>query len=287
MTQRAISIFLLIILVGCGKITAQPVHPTVTPAPTLIATDKSTTPPSFTSTLPTRTPQPSSTLLPTPKPYLIKISQGAGDGVDEIDICKSVYAPFPRFTLYEDGQLIFYDKGKLLETLLTGEEIADLLGNIEETGYFEIGDSFEEHYDLPKGIQYGESGRGVSVSVKGKDAYVHPELTQYLIQPIKDTVSIIQAYQPTENGKPYLPQKIELWTATIDTGYFPTPEPSSIITDWSTELPALNLYYIKLSESETETLINSKYFSSVPELGLFKQDGVTYWVLACPPWYGY
>ena len=34
-------------------------------------------------------------------------------------------------------------------------------------------------------------------------------------------------------------------------------------------------------------LINSKYFSGVPELGLFKQDGVTYWVLACPPWYGY
>jgi len=199
-------------------------------------------------------------------------------------ICKSVYAPFPRFVLYEDGQLIFYDKGKLLETFLTGAEISDLLGEIEATGYFEIGDSFEEQYDLPKDIQYGEGGWGEGISVKGKSASIHPELTQYLLKPIKDTVNIIETYQPKGNIKPYLPKKIELWTATIDTGYFPAPDPSAKITDWSTELPPLNLYYIKLSEGETETLINSNYFSSVPELGVFRQNDITYWVLACPPW---
>jgi len=214
--RRVISLFLLIFLVGCGQIATQPVQLTITYAPALVATKKPTISPSFTPAPPTRTPKPSATPLPTPKPYLIKLFQGAGDGVDEMYICLHIYAPFPRFILYEDGQLIFYDKGRLLEVFLTGAEISNLLGKIEETGYFKIGDSFEEQYDLPAGIQYGEGGWGVSVSVKGKDAYIHPELNQYLIQPIKDTVSIIQAYQTKGNVKPYLPEKIELWTATID-----------------------------------------------------------------------
>lgn len=288
MMQRAISIFLLIILVGCGKITVQPGQPTITPAPTLIATNKSTTPPSSTPALPTRTPEPSSNSLLTPKPYLIKLVQGAGDGVDEIYTCRAVYAPFPRFILFEDGQLIFYGEGGLLwETFLTSSEINNLLGKIDETGYSKIGDTFDEHYDLPKDIQYGEGGWWLSVSVKGKDASIHPQLTEYLVKPIKDTVSIIQTYQPTGDVKTYLPEKIELWTATIDTGYFSTPEPSAKILNWSTDLPSLNLYYIQLNESETETLVNLNYFSGVPELRLFMQDGITYWVLACPPWYGY
>ena len=280
MSKYVAGLFLLILLVGCGHIPIQSTESTITLTPAIVATVM----PSLTPVLPTRTPKPSPTPLPTPKPYLIDLYQGAGDGVDEIYICKAVYTPFPRFILYEDGQLIFYDKGKLLETFLTGAEISDLLGKIEATGYFEIGDSFEEQYDLPKDIQYGEGGWGVGISVKGKGASIHPELTQYLLKPIKDTVSIIETYRPKGNVKPYIPKKIELWTAPIDTGYFPTPEPSAKITDWSTGLPPLNLYYIKLSESETETLINSNYFSSVPELGLFRQDDITYWVLACPPW---
>ena len=200
--------------------------------------------------------------------------------------CIHVYAPFPKFVLYEDGQLIYYDGSKLLEVFLTSEEVSNLMGRIEQTGYFKIGDSFEEHYDMPKGIQYGEGGWGVSVSVKGKDAYIHPELTQYLIDPIKDAVSIIQSYQPTGNIKPYFSKNIELWTVTIDSGYFPTPEPDVKVTDWLEEMPPLNKFYIQLNESETETLVNSNYFSGVPGFKLFRQDGITYWVLACPPWYG-
>ena len=281
-----ISLCLLFFLVGCGQITTQLVQPTITLVSTPVTTNKPTILPSFTSELPNHTPEPSLTPLPTPKPRLIELLQGAGDGVDEIYICAYVYTPFPRFVLYEDGQLIFYNEGKLLEAFLIDAEVKDLLGKIEETGYFEIGDSFEEQYNLPKDIQYGAGGWDIEISVRGKRASVHSELTQYLKQPVKDTVSIIQAYQPTGEIKAYLPEKIELWTSTIDQGYFPTPEPSADITDWSTELPPLNLYWIKLSESETDTLLNSNYFTGVPEYRLFRQDFITYWVLACPPWYG-
>ena len=87
MMQRIISLFLFVFLVGCGQTTTQPVQSPITPAPSLIATNKSTISPSFTPALPTRTPKPSPTPLPTPKPYLIKLVEGAGDGVDEMYTC--------------------------------------------------------------------------------------------------------------------------------------------------------------------------------------------------------
>jgi len=289
MNQAIIAFLLTIFVVGCGQDHNQQEQMIFTPVSTFVATGRPTPTivPTLTLSRPTQTPEPSLTPYPTPKPYLIKLFQHAGDGVDEIHICRAVYSPFPRFVLYEDGQLIYYHEGKLLESFLTDGEITNLLGKIEATGYFEIGDSFEDYYVLPSGIQYGEGGWGVGVSVKGKDVGVHPELTQYLVQPIKDTVSIIQTYQPTGNINSYFPEKIELWASTIDQGYFSTPEPSAKVADWLTELPPLNLYWIKLNESETEILKTSNYFSGVPEVELFRQDGITYWVLACPPWYGY
>lgn len=285
-------IILSIVLNACGTgqnhTVASPTSRDFEDTPTLVpATPTLTVTPTSTPARPVQTSELSPTPYPTPKPYLIKLVQGGGDGVDEIYICMAVYAPFPRFVLYEDGQLIFYGEHELVEAFLTDSEIDSLIEKIEATGYFNVGDSFEEHYNLPKDIQYGEGGWGVSVSVKGKDAYIHPQLTQYLVKPIQDAVRIIETYRPPKSARPYIPKDIELWTAPIDTGYFPTPEPPVEIEDWSTKLPPLNLYYIKLNESETESLINSGYFSGVPELRLFKQDGIVYWVLACPPWYGF
>lgn len=203
MSKYIFGLFLLLYLVSCSQIPIQSTESTITPVPTIAATIM----PSPSPVLPTRTAKPLPTPPPTPKPYLIDLYQGAGDGVDEIYICKAVYSPFPRFILYEDGQLIFYDEGKLWEVFLTSLEISDLLGKIEASGFFEIGNSFEEQYNLPNDIQYGSGGWGLGISVNGKSASVHPELTQYLKQPIKDTISIIQTYQPTGNVKPYFPDK--------------------------------------------------------------------------------
>lgn len=228
----------------------------------------------------------SPTPYPTPKPYLIKLVQGGGDGVDEIYHCMAVYAPYPRFALYEDGQLLFYEDGKFWEAFLTRAEIDRLLEQIKETGYFQLGDSLEDHYDLPEGTQYGEGGWGISISVQGKGVYIHPQLEQYLVKPIREVTSILQNYRPREAARPYLPRKMELWAVPMDSGYFSTPEAPVEAPDWPETLPELKKFYIGLSEKETEFLLDADYFSGVPELRLFHQDGITYWVAACLPWIG-
>jgi hypothetical protein len=286
MKKQALFLCWLFLLVSCSQVATQqtstPVMPTLTREITNIASPT----PSKTPEAPTKTPQPSETPYPTPKPYLIKLMDGAGDGVENTYICSLAYAPYPKFILYEDGLLIFYEDGAFNETHLTSDEIKLLLERIEKTGYFEVGNSLKDHYNLPENIEYIGGGDWlISISVKGKRADIIPSLSQYLRKPISDTETIVRTYKPTGNVKTYIPVKVDLYAtaidmATLEAEKYPTPDPVNI-KEWPTQLPRLDSYALRLSEIETNTFFENSYFTAVPSLQFFKQDGVTYSILAC------
>jgi hypothetical protein len=284
MRHKIVLLYLIIFLTSCVQVSTQQVSPSAIPTRKAKSTSTPTITLSSTPKPPTVTSQPTSTPHPTPRPVLIKLSQGHGDGIDWFHICLYIYDPYPQFILYEDGQLVYLDDGSFYETKLTDAEMNDLLGKIEATGYLKLGDSIEEHYAFPKDYVMPDnvwgSGWGQAVSVRGKGVSINPDFSKYLLKPIKDTINIIERYQPTGEIKEYTSETLTLY----EDGSFPTPSPIETALAWPTEFPRLGFDTpAELSKSETAKLLKSNLFTSLPGYALFRQDGIDYYVSACPP----
>ena len=107
------------------------------------------------------------------------------------------------------------------------------------------------------------------------------------MKPVKDAVNIVESYQPNQEIKTYVPKKVYLIIFEASTSiYLPTPVPSEKIEEWPTGLFKLNASYGRnLSKNEMDALSQLGLYTSFPELRLFKQDGVAYYVLGCLPSY--
>jgi hypothetical protein len=266
---------------------------TKTPAPAFTPTSTPTFIPS-----PTFTTTPTQTLIPTStrKPYLIKYGTGANDGSDEVRVC-ILGTNFPQFILYDDGQLILWQMGRLVETKLTEIEIKDLLTRIDQTGYFQVDTSqsgspgrdgtyiFPEGFELSGGWFWTQS-----IEIKGKEVTVEERYYQYIVKPITEAISIVSKYIPKEETKPYIP--VELRLIIFDFNYdnvrqdfsMYLTQPTNTFSEWPSQLPVLHIGIgeTTLDVHDIATLVNMRIFTEFPSAKLFDQDSNEYFVAACP-----
>jgi hypothetical protein len=250
------------------------------PAPTSAPT------PSDTETLsqtPTRTPQ----------PILISYQRygGDGEGGGEFYSCIRWLAPYHRFVLYEDGQLVLYRSGIAQETHLSDPEITNLLQEISNTGFFEIQESedapdFVDIYDLPDNFQFGDGGPGSSIMVQDTFIHVRDELWDHLKPPVKNTISIITEYTPQGNLDPYIPNTLEMMVLSIENAEsygldLPIPR------EWPAELFPLDYMYQYFDENISDDILNTNIFDSFPDESVFTYDGKEYLVVTCPNRFDY
>lgn len=243
----------------------------VTPIPTRPATQ-------------TFTPEPTLTPTPlSPNSILISYTIIAGDGVDEITACMYGYNT-PRFVLYRNGQLVVFDKTRYLETIISQDEIDVLLKRIEDTGFFSVEGTGDQYLpNAPTPVYIG--GWGSYITVENKTLEILSAQSDYMIETIKKTLDIIEAYRPMDM-KPYIPDpdKASIWSILVhDTSfgdYKPTPVPPEM--KWSADLIRLDELVGKPHFiSGNAYMFLMREVKSIPALRMVEQNGQHYLVMVC------
>jgi hypothetical protein len=267
--------------------------PTATPTSTKtktstpIPTGTNTATATYTSTFtPTSTPYLSPT--PTPKPILIELQRHAGCGADEIYLCLTGFG-YPQFKLYEDGQLIHKSGGYLVETYLTEAEIQELFADIEATGFFDIefkiGLPWENGvYDMPEELEYGEGGWGTSLQINDVSIGTIPSLSEYLVQPVSDTISVIGEFEPSGESKPFIPERLFMYMFDVNDDIPELAHYSRPVSgEWPVDIfPIQEKTLISFEQDQIARLVELGLFSSFPDLKVFTSNGKEYFVVACP-----
>jgi len=210
---------------------------------------------------------------------------GDGEASSELNTCINWLGPHERFLLYDDGQLLLYKSGSILEAHLTQIEIQDLLSSIERTGFHEIEETLEapdgyDIYDLPDDYQYGDGGWGRSITIKGRSIHIRDSLWEYIIPSVEDTLILIETYEPPGGAVPYAPIEIEVFVLPKDS-VFLSEKAFESAQEWPPDLPPIDQVWF-LDEVETEILLNTGMFKSFPGMRAFKYAGTEYVVVACP-----
>ena len=210
---------------------------------------------------------------------------GDGEASSELNTCMNWLGPNERFVLYDDGQLLQYKSGRILEARLTPFEIQDLLSRVERTGFHEIEETSEapdgyDIYNLPDDYQYGDGGWGRSIEISGRRIDIRDSLWEYIIPSIEDTLKLIETYEPHGGTSPYVPREIEVFALPKDSGYLPE-ESFESATEWPSELPPLGQVWF-LDEADTAALLDTGMYISLPDIRAFIYEGTEYAVVACP-----
>ncbi len=261
-------------------------------SPTLPPTEgKPPVQPSEIPTMPSSTSVVETATVP-PKARLISYVYYGGDGEasSELYTCENWLGPHERFILYDDGQLILYRSGSILETRLTQIEIQDLLSDLRSTGFHEIQESIGapdgyDIYDLPDDYQYGDGGWGRGITIKGRSIVIRDPLWDFIIPTVVDTLAIIEGYEPARGLVPYIPSNLELYAIPRDSGFYSSyfsEESFLLAQEWPSELPPLDQVFPYLDDNETAQVLNSDLFSSFPDVRPFIYDGTEYVVVTCP-----
>jgi hypothetical protein len=227
----------------------------------------------------------SSTDLPQEPLVSYVVYGGDGEASSELNTCINWLSPYERFLLHDDGQLLQYKTGSILEARLSPVEIRDLLTRLERTGFHDIEETSEspdryDIYNLPDDFQYGDGGWGRSITIQGQRIHIRDSLWEYIIPSIEDTLAIIESYEPPGGAAPYVPKKIEVFVLRKDSGLLPD---SSFISasEWPSELPPIDRVWF-LDEAETALLLNTGLYTSFPDIRAFIYEGTEYVVVACP-----
>jgi hypothetical protein len=210
---------------------------------------------------------------------------GDGEASSELNTCVNWLAPHERFALYDDGQLIQYKSGSIIEAQLTPSEIQDLISRLERTGFREIEETSKapdgyDIYNLPDDYQYGDGGWGRSIAIRGRRIHIRDSLWDYIIPSIEDTLKLIETYEPPGGAAPYLPSEIEVFVLPKDSGYLPE-ELFESATEWPSELPPIDQVWF-LDEADTATLLSTSLYTSFPDIRAFRYEGTEYVVVSCP-----
>lgn len=219
---------------------------------------------------------------------------GWGDGVDELEACLFGYGQYSHI-LYADGQMVIRSAEGYREAQLSEEEVNDLLGRIENTGFFQVqGDGSERERDPiyavppdylpPDGLPYEE------ITVLQRHVVIDEALFEYLIPEIRNAWHILTDYTPASTV-PYIPRAFELWIYEIDVDetsaedHMPTPVPPTM--EWPTNLPALrglvageDIAGVTFSDGLVPAL--TQLFPTLPSSRVVTQEGSEYLVGACP-----
>jgi len=212
---------------------------------------------------------------------LISYSINAGDGVDEIKTCIYGYND-PQFVLYRNGRLIIFDNFRYMDTVISQDEVDRLLKKIEATGFSSIEESGDQ-YILNAPTPAYTGGWGSYIKVKDKTIGIDGAQSDYLVEPVKKALEIIQTYKPM-NLKPYAPDSANVWAFMIqDTSfdnYSPTPIPP--VLEWRADSIRLDtLTGEPHIVSDNRLLFLMKEVNSIPALRMVEQDGRYYLVMIC------
>ena len=207
--------------------------------------------------------------------------------MDEMSACLGAYDTY-RFVLYGNGQLIRFDKGQFMETSISQAQIDDLLTEIESTGFSALvgdGDQYIENAPPPN---FADTWGG-SITIQEKTITVTPGQSDYLVEPVKRTLEIIENYKPG-SLQPYSPESVSLWVFledSIDLGTAnPTPEPP--ILKWSADEINLDNLLTNLSTSKPQLISGdslsflSGQLRHTPVVRRVEQNGQNYLIVVCP-----
>lgn len=231
--------------------------------------------------------EPTSTTSQVSNDVLISFIRDASDGMDEKSACLAAHDIY-RFVLYGDGHLITFDGVQYLETKISQAEIGELLSEIEATGFSSLsgnGDQYTQNSPPPSFIDPW----GGSITVNDKTITVTPGQSDYLVEPVIQTLNIIENYKP-ENLKPYAPESATLWVyrdEDIVLGIAnPTPEPP--VLKWTVEQIDLNKLLIDLATSKPQVVAGDSLsfligqLEHVPVVRRVEQNGQLYLIVLCP-----
>ena len=207
--------------------------------------------------------------------------------MDEMSACLGAYDTY-RFVLYGNGRLIRFDKGQFMETSISQVEIDDLLSEIESTGISSLAGDGDQYIENAPPPNFADTWGG-SITVHGKTITVTPGQSDYLVEPVKTTLDIIENYKP-KNLQPYAPESASLWVFledSIDLGTAnPTPEPP--ILKWSVD--EINLEYLLTDPSTSKPQVISgdslafltQQLKHTPVVRQVGQNGQNYLIVLCP-----
>ena len=188
-----------------------------------------------------------------------------------------------RFILFDDGQLILYINDQYMETILSKEQINNLLDEIALTGFFEIDGPENEYIVTPPDPAFRFTS-WEEINVNDHRYTIFAWEYEYIKKAIKDSILIIRDYQPG-NLDVYFPKQVYFYTDPY-LGFrsdmmYGAPDMSTIL--WPEDGIPLDRYtgpYEKLSESATTMVLQQ--FGKVPVNRLVEQDGQVYQVMVCP-----
>jgi hypothetical protein len=226
-------------------------------------------------------------LGPVSNDVVVSFMVGPSDGMDDKSACLAAN-DIDRFVLYEDGRLIKFDGFQYLETRISQTEMEDFLSAIEATGFASLngdGDQYIENAPPPS----FRNTWGGSVTVKETTIPVTPGQSDYLVEPVTETLEIIENYRPADL-KPYAPESVRLWAfpeESIDLGLAnPTPEPA--VLKWSVDEINLNDLFTGQASSKPDVISGETLsfvmgqVKHIPVVRRVEQNGQNYLVVVCP-----
>ena len=216
------------------------------------------------------------------------VQNGGGDGGDELTRCL-IWANGYTFVLYDDGQLIWRNSTGIYESQLREQEIASLLDQIRQFGFFDIdfggieGQPSDPIYSFsdPDSVEFGPFFS--NLVVQGERVSMG-DSTQ-VIDPLRFTLDYLTTYQP-ETSTPYHPDSLVIIAGLMNEDleylrefhkeYRTDPIP------WPEELPALADIFETILSSEDAVSRALLLFDKLPGGRLFLYKDEVYAVAACP-----
>jgi len=241
---------------------------------------------SYQSIIPTSTTSTAES-IPISNDVVVSFVIGASNGMDNMSACLASNDIY-HFVLYQDGRLIKFDGFQYVETKISQAEMDNFLSDIGATGFSFLsgdGDQYIENAPPPSFLDTW----GGSVTVHETTITVTPGQSDYLAEPVKKTLEIMENYKPA-NLQPYAPESVSVWVfleESISLGLAnPTPEPP--VLNWSVDEINLNDLLIDLATSKPRVISGEtlsfviRQVKHIPVVRRVEQNRQNYLVVVCP-----
>jgi hypothetical protein len=240
----ALMVCLFLTACGWGSLLSKDI-PTATTQPTITASPLATSTP--TRSLPTIIPPtPSYTPFPYYQTKKVLIDYYTQGDHSIYDVFYADYPSYPRFIIYDDGQLIIPGK-TYQQKWMSPSEIRAFVSKLEALGFYALesnqrhnpddklydyGDNYEKSYDGTEECLF------VSLDVTRQLCVYQPDM-QYVIPKMKAILQFLDDYEPA-GLTPYYPDRILLWAEEGRSEYDDNlPE---IAIPWDARFPSLETY---------------------------------------------
>jgi hypothetical protein len=198
------------------------------------------------------------------------------------------------FILYADGHLVIRGPDGYREGQVSQDEITELLGRVEETGFLQVeGDGSRRELDViyvgipdgylpPDGFPYDD------LTILGKRVQIYTALLEYLIPEVQSARDLLLGYAPSSTV-PLVPRFLELLIEEY-AGAEPPPEghvatPLPGVMEWPGDLPPVDS--LLAGEIDARAVLQSSpelldLFPALPSSRVIADGGREYLIAACP-----